>query len=276
MRRIDNKKPFAAITDEVMELLGTGRQTMPFTQRTRSLDAHNAYQITSALRMRRIQNGETPLGRKIGFTNRTIWDEYDVHQPIWGDIYDSTVAWLDDLKGPFHLKGLAEPRIEPEIVFKLKSKPDAAMDEAALLDCMDWVAHGFELVQSLFPDWRFSVADTIAGCGLHGALLIGPPHVFKAGEQAAWLEALAHFSIDLFHNEICVDTGFARNVLDGPLSALRHLVSVLEHDPYNPDLQAGEIVTTGTLTRAFPVKRGETWRMQLFGLDLPPALIRFV
>jgi hypothetical protein len=31
VRRIDNQKPFAAITDEVMELLGTGRQTLPFT-----------------------------------------------------------------------------------------------------------------------------------------------------------------------------------------------------------------------------------------------------
>ena len=226
--------------------------------------------------MRRIQNGETPLGRKIGFTNRTIWDEYDVHQPIWGDIYDSTVSYLSNQKGPFHLKGLAEPRIEPEIVFKLKSKPNSSMDQAALLACMEWVAHGFELVQSLFPDWRFSVADTIAGYGLHGALLIGPPHVFKDGEQAAWLDALAHFSIDLFHNETCVDTGFARNVLDGPLSALRHLVSVLENDPYNPDLQAGEIVTTGTLTRAFPVKHGDTWRTELFGLDLPPAEIHFV
>jgi 2-oxo-3-hexenedioate decarboxylase len=74
----------------------------------------------------------------------------------------------------------------------------------------------------------------------------------------------------------CVDTGFARNVLAGPLSALRHLVSLLENDPYNPDLQAGEIVTTGTLTRAFPVKHGDIWRKELFGLDLPPAVIRFV
>ena len=73
-----------------------------------------------------------------------------------------------------------------------------------------------------------------------------------------------------------MDTGFARNVLDGPLSALRHLVSVLENDPYNPDLQAGEIITTGTLTRAFPVQRGEVWRTDLFGLDLPAAEVRFV
>ena len=276
MRRIDNKKPFAAITDEVMELLGTGHQTTPFTRRTKILDAQNAYQITSSVRMRRIQTGATPVGRKIGFTNRTIWDEYDVHQPIWGDMYDSTVTWLSDLKGPFHLQGLAEPRLEPEIVFKLKTKPSAAMNEADLLHCMEWVAHGFELVQSLFPDWKFSVADTIAGFGLHGALLIGPPHLLKSQDHALWLEALSTFSIDLYQNEQCVDTGFAKNVLDGPLSALRHLVGLLENDPYNPDLQAGEMITTGTLTRAFTVARGQTWRTELYGIDLPPALIHFV
>lgn len=276
MRRIDNAKPFAAITDEVMSLLGTGQQTDPFTRRTKILDAHNAYQVTAALRTRRIQNGETPIGRKIGFTNRTIWDEYGVHQPIWGDVYSTTVSWLADQSGPFHLKGLAEPRIEPEIVFKLKSKPTVAMDEAALLGCMEWVAHGFELVQSLFPDWDFSVADTIAGCGLHGALLIGPPHLLKPDEQDTWLKALSSFSIDLYRNDQNIDTGFAKNVLDGPLSAIRHLIGLLENDPYNPDLHAGEIITTGTVTRAFPVERGQVWRTALFGLDLPSAEIRFV
>jgi 2-oxo-3-hexenedioate decarboxylase len=276
MRRIDNQKPFAAITDEVMSLLGTGHQTTPFTRRTKILDENNAYQVTAALRTRRIQNGETPIGRKIGFTNRTIWDEYGVHQPIWGDIYSTTVSWLAERKGPFALHGLAEPRIEPEIIFKLKTKPLPSMDEAALLGCMEWVAHGFELVQSLFPDWDFSVADTIAGCGLHGALMIGPPHLLKTDEQDTWLKALSSFSIDLYRDDQNIDTGFAKNVLDGPLSALRHLIGLLEHDPYNPDLQAGEIITTGTLTRAFPVKRGEVWRTDLFGLDLPAAEIRFV
>jgi 2-keto-4-pentenoate hydratase len=43
-----------------------------------------------------------------------------------------------------------------------------------------------------------------------------------------------------------VDHGHSTNVLDGPASALRHLVGLLAHDPANPPLAAGEIVTTGT------------------------------
>ena len=64
--------------------------------------------------------------------------------------------------------------------------------------------------------------------------------------------------------------------LDSPLSALRHLVDVLDMDPFNPPLRAGEIVTTGTLTRAFPIAAGETWSTQLEGIALEGATVKFV
>jgi 2-keto-4-pentenoate hydratase len=34
-------------------------------------------------------------------------------------------------------------------------------------------------------------------------------------------------------------------------------------------IQAGEIVTTGTLTPALPIRTGETWTTNLSGIDLP-------
>ena len=36
-----------------------------------------------------IGRGETPLGYKIGFTNRGIWDRYGVHEPIWAPVCSS-------------------------------------------------------------------------------------------------------------------------------------------------------------------------------------------
>ena len=112
--------------------------------------------------------GEIPMGRKIGFTNRTLWAEYSAGGPIWGYVYEQTVHNLADLGKTFSLAGLAEPRIEPEIVFKLALAPDPDMDETALLGCIDWVGHGFEIVQSIFPGWKFSASDTVAAFGLHG------------------------------------------------------------------------------------------------------------
>ena len=263
----------AAIAAEIFATLGTAGQISPFTSRPAGLSIDDAYRVSAALHAMRQARGEKPLGRKIGFTNRTIWHEYGVYAPIWGYVYDSTVH---DLAAgtALPLAGFAEPRIEPEIVFGLSAAPAADMDETALLACLEWVAHGFEIVQSIYPLWKFAAADTVAANGVHGALLIGPRHAIgpRAGE---WQTLLSRFDIDLSCDGRPIDRGNAANVLDGPLAALRHLVGLLAHDRIHPPLAAGEIVTTGTLTRAMPVKPGETWSTSLHGIPLDGARLRF-
>ena len=68
----------------------------------------------------------------------------------------------------------------------------------------------------------------------------------------------------------------ASNVLGGgPLAALRHLVEVLAADRDSPPLTPGEIVATGTLTRALPIKSGERWSTRLNGLPLAGISVAF-
>jgi 2-oxo-3-hexenedioate decarboxylase len=252
------------------------RQIAPLSDGNPAFDLASAYRVAAAMRDLRQNRGERVVGRKIGFTNTTIWAEYGVQAPIWGYVYDSTLHRLADLDAPFSLSTLAEPRIEPEIVFGLARLPEPDMDEAALLTCIEWVAHGFEIVQSHYPAWRFTAADTVAAFGLHGALLLGPPEPITAANADGWLRALASFDISLERNGRTVDEGNASNVLGGgPLAALRHLVGVLAHDPDNAPLAAGEIVSTGTLTRALPVAAGETWSTSLAGLPLSSITATF-
>ena len=264
----------AAIAAEAFAVLGTQRQVAPFSARCPGFDLDAAYRVTAAVRARREERGERVLGRKIGFTNRTIWEEYGVAAPMWGYVYDRTVHDLADLDGTFALAGLAEPRIEPEIVFGFAAAPTPEMDEAGILGCVAWVAHGYELVQSIFPRWQFALADTVAAYGLHGALMIGPRQPLD-GEREAWLRGLTELEIDLARDGTVVDHGRATNVLGGPLSALRYLIAVLAADPLNPPIAAGEIVTTGTLTRAFPVAPGEAWQTALTGVPLAGIAIQF-
>ena len=263
-----------AIAAEAFAALDTGRQITPFSARLPTFDLDAAYRVTATIRQMRERRGEMPVGRKIGFTNRTIWAEYDVYGPIWGYVYNRTVHDLAEIGETFSLRGLAEPRIEPEIVFKLAVAPAPGMDETALLACVDWVAHGFELVQSIFPGWKFSAPDTVAASGLHGALLIGVRHSIAADAEA-WGRTLSSFEIDLKRDGTVVDHGRARNVLGGPVSALRHLVDILARDQVNPPLAAGELVTTGTLTRALPASAGETWTTELTGVALDGIRVRF-
>ena len=261
-----------AVAAEAFEVLGTGRQITPFSKRFPGFDLEEAYRVTAALRQLRESRGEMPIGRKIGFTNRTIWDEYQVNAPMWGYVYDRTVH--DLAGGAVSLAGLAEPRIEPEIIFGLRTTPTPDMDERAVLGCVEWVAHGFELVQSIFPRWEFTLPDTVAAYGLHGMLLIGDRHDITASVDT-WARGLSAFAIDLRRDGRAIDRGLASNVLGGPVSALQHLVAVLTRDPENPPLNAGEIVTTGTLTRAFPVAPGETWTTELAGIELEGIGVQF-
>jgi 2-oxo-3-hexenedioate decarboxylase len=263
------------IAEQVFAVLETGRQIAPFSEANSEFGLEAAYEVTAAVRALREARGERPIGRKIGFTNRTIWAEYGVYAPIWGYVYDSTVRDLTSEPLEVSLKGLAEPRIEPEIMFGLSAPPEPGMDAQDLIRCIDWIAHGFEIVQSIFPHWTFKAADTVAGYGLHGRLFIGPRHAAEP-RRIAWTQELASFEIDLSRNRAYVDHGRAANVLDGPLFALRHLVDTLAHDRFNPSLAAGEIVTTGTLTRAFPIASGEVWTTELTGIPLEGARIRFV
>ena len=245
----------------------------PITDGIPDFDLAAAYRVSAEIVKRRIARGERPVGWKIGFTNETIWDEYGVHAPIWGPMYDSTVA--PDADGTLAVGMLVEPRIEPEIAFRIAMPPDPEMDERALLECVDAVAHGFEIVQSVFPGWRFKAADTVAAFALHGRYRHGPFVPIAPVERETWRAALSDFSITLFREGEAVDRGIGRNVLGGgPLTALRHLVRGLADTPSATGLRPGDIVTTGTVTRAFPVKPGESWATRLEGLALPGMRIR--
>jgi 2-oxo-3-hexenedioate decarboxylase len=263
-----------AIAAEALAALDSGRQIQPFSSRNSSFNLDDAYRVTAAVRKMREARGELPVGRKIGFTNRTAWVDYNVSEPMWGYVYDRTVNYLAEPGDTFSLMQLAEPRIEPEIVFRLAIAPAPGMDERTLLESVDWVAHGFEVVQSIFPGWQFSVPDTVAAFGLHGALLIGPRHPV-ATHAEDWARTLSTFEIDLKRDGTVVDHGLGTNVLGGPVSALRHLIDLLARDQVNPPLEAGEIVTTGTLTRAFPVSGGESWATELRGVALSGICVRF-
>src|SRR5262249_46854786 len=241
------------------------------SSRLSSFNLDDAYRVTAAVRKMREARGELPVGRKIGFTNRTAW----TYPPMWGYVYNRTVYNLAEIDDTFSLRGLAEPRIEPEIVLRLAVAPTPGMDDGTLLVSVDWVAHGFEVVQSIFPRWQFSAPDAVAGFGLHGALLIGPPHSIGTLIEE-WSRTLSSFEIDLKRDGTLVDHGRATNVLGGPVSALRHLIEMLTGDQLNPPLAAGEIVTTGTLTRALPVSAGETWTTELVGVGLDGISVRFV
>lgn len=224
-------------------------------------DLPAAYALALQVRERRVARGDEPLGFKVGFTNRTIWQRYGVFAPIWGTVWRSTVERCDGA-GTLAVQGLCEPRLEPEIVFGIAATPPPEPTLQQLFDCVDWLAPGFEVVQSHCPSWKFTAAQTVADGGLHGRLLIGRPQPVRAlaADAASLDERLARLRVDLQRDGHTVDTGQGANVLDGPLHALRHFVLELQRCPGAPALRPGDVVTTGTWTDAWPIAAGQRWR----------------
>lgn len=234
-----------------------------------------AYEHALAVRALRMARGEVPRGFKVGFTNRTIWPRYGVYGPIWGTVWNTTLTFCDT-EGDLSLTGTCQPRIEPECVFGMAvtPPPDATLDD--LLACVAWIAPGFEIVQSHMADWKFNAADTVADGGLHARLLVGRqlPAAQLPREAASFDAALADARVTLLRDDTAVDHGSGAQVLGSPLRALRHFLQALRDCPGAPDLQAGDVVTTGTWTDAWPVHRGETWRADFQGA-LAPLGVRF-
>lgn len=258
---------------ELIDLNENPRLVAPFSSRFPGLTAETAYGAARQLHAHRLARGWKLVGRKNGFTNRGLWERYGVNGPMWGAVYDRTLIMATNGVAAVSLTGLTQPRIEPEICFKLKAPPPRTRDPVALLSSIEWIAHSIEIVQCRHPDWKIALPDCIADNALHGRLIVGTP---VAVERIAGLAAALPFlKISLLKNQEKMDQGTGANVLDSPLLSLAFLVEIIAAQKDAPPLTAGEIISTGTLTDAHPIKTGETWSTDLHGFAVRGLELKF-
>ena len=79
------------IASEVSSSISLAKQIEPFSKRGLVLSLQEAYDVAGIARQKSDQT--EIIGRKIGFTNRNIWNTYEVDQPIWGPITKSSVSF---------------------------------------------------------------------------------------------------------------------------------------------------------------------------------------
>lgn len=267
---------------QLLDARAAGRQFPPISSSV-SLSVEDAYEIAQAIIDIRIAQGEVPVGRKIGFANHKHFaHEQHPHKglPSWSMLFDATVRYAKDNQGIQSLQGALQPRLQPEIIFKLGKTPEPNASVEGLADCIEWMAHGLEIVTCPYPDWMFNLADAIAAFGLHGALLIGEPKLLSAAFRHHLTQVLADSSVSLSCNEngisILRAAGFGSDVMGSPMYALKRLHRLLQLQPESPSLAAGEIISTGAWTEAYPLRRGQTWTTAFSGVSMSGLTISFV
>jgi 2-oxo-3-hexenedioate decarboxylase len=164
------------------------------------------------------------------------------------------------------------PKIEPEIVVKLRNVP-ASADPVATVEAIEWMAFAFEIVDCPYPDWKFQGGDFMASLGLHAALLVGEPRPVRREDASRLVEQLGSFTVRLSKNGQVVQEGGGQNVLENPALCLAEFVSALPAQKFTPQLRAGELISTGSLTTAPPVSAGEQWQVDAQGLDVKPLTV---
>jgi 2-oxo-3-hexenedioate decarboxylase len=271
----DVTSEISTLADRLIKAQDAATTLPPITADIADFNVDDAYRVLAEIERRRRAQGWQEVGRKIGFTNRTIWPRYGVYQPMWAHVWAHTVSFAQNGKAMLALRSFVQPRIEPEVVFKLKAPLPPSDDPLVLLAAAEWIAPGFEIVQSHFPDWKFAAADCTADCGLHGALVVGAPLQLTDANRAALAAALPAFELTLRRGDAVIDRGVGANVLGSPALALAHLARLVAAQPQFPPLAAGEIITTGTITDAWPVTAGETWSSDYGALGLDGLALSF-
>jgi 2-oxo-3-hexenedioate decarboxylase len=149
----------------------------------------------------------------------------------------------------------AQPRIEPEIAFRLGRVLDGPLIMATAADVIDGVAAAMEIIDSRYAGFGFRLPDVIADNTSAAAFVIGD-----------WADPATPGDLATVR---CVFTGdghelhtaTAAAVLGHPLRALIHLSQHLakrgEHLP------AGAVVLAGALTDAVIIRPGVTYRARM-------------
>lgn len=261
----------------------SGGTLHPLLTAETELTQDDAYDIARCVLNIRIANGETPVGRKIAFSNRRLQARYGrsgpIVAPLWTTLYDSTVEYAMDNVATHSLTKAAQPRLEPQLVFKLGRTPAATASVEELAESLEWMAHGFEIAVSPFRQWEFDAADAIAAFGLHRKLIVGEPRMLSRQGRRTLPEVLGGASLSVSRlvagtSGICA-AGFGSDLMDSPLHALHALHRQLQEQTGFSPLRAGEIIATGSWTEPLPVKRGEVYVSAFAQLNLPGLRLAF-
>lgn len=239
------------------------------------LDLTTAYAVERELVQMRRAAGRTTVGVKVGYANKAMWRVLKLDTLVWAHMYDDTVRYASTNEATLSLAQMISPKIEPEIVFKMKAPLGPGVsDAAAALESVEWLALGFEIIDCPYAEWKFQPADFVAAYGLHAALIVGQPLAVTASNIPELAEQLPAFTVRLAKDGEVVAEGSGRNSLRSPALCLAELASAMAKQESAAPLAAGDLVSSGTLTESTPIQPAATWSASVDGLNLPTLTLR--
>lgn len=232
----------------------TKRQIRMLSLEHPGMTVEDAYAVQRAWIARKLKNGRTLKGHKIGLTSKAMQDAVGIGEPDFG-------ALLDDM---FYCDGASIPterfistRIEAELAFILKKPlmgPECSIFD--VLNATDYVTPALEIldtrIQRLDQETKATrkVVDTISDNAANAAIVIGGRPFKPLDADLRWIAAV------VFRNGRIEETGVAAGVLNHPASAVAWLANRLH--AHGVALQPGQVILSGSFIRPVEAGKGDT------------------
>lgn len=240
--------------DDLWQAALSGEPIQPITGHSDDATVSDAYEIQTLNIERHLTNGARIIGHKIGLTSRAMQEMMGVDTPDFGHLLDT--MFIED-RDAVRLDSFIQPRVEPEIAFKLREAlPTGGCTAADVLAATEAIAPCIELIDSRIKDWNIGLIDTIADNASSAAFLVS--------DWSAVPDGYADSAVELLINGELVESGSTRDVLDDPAAAVAWLANELGR--HGTVIEAGHVVLSGSCTRARDVQAGDRVLARFHGL----------
>ena len=224
-----------------------------FSQENPQMTIEDGYAIQREWVRLELADGRIIKGRKIGLTSRAMQQASQITEPDYAPLMDDMFF---ENGADIAVERFISPRVEVELAFVLSAP--LCGPGVTLLDVLRvsaYVVPALEIIDArierLDRDTKAprKVFDTIADFAANAGVVLGGRPVRPDALDLRWVGAL------LFKNAVIEETGLAAGVLNHPATGVAWLANKIA--PFNEQLNAGDVVLSGSFTRPTIAERGD-------------------
>ncbi|GAE26589.1 4-oxalocrotonate decarboxylase [Halalkalibacter wakoensis JCM 9140] len=227
--------------------------TVALTEQNPAFTVQDAYAVQLEIIKRKLEQGQTIVGKKIGLTSIAMQKLLGVDEPDYGHLLDGMVV---ENGTELAFNQVMQPKVEGEVAFVLKR--DLKGPNVTALDVIqatDYLLPSLEIVDSRVKDWKIKLPDTIADNASSSHYVLGgkPVNVDQVD--------LAQIGMVLLKNGEIVNTGVGAAVMGHPANCVAWLANKLSE--FDITLKAGEVILSGALSAAVDAEPGDVFTAKI-------------
>ncbi|RJF69367.1 2-oxo-hept-4-ene-1,7-dioate hydratase [Rhodopseudomonas palustris] len=237
----------AKAADILLEAERTRKPALQLSKTFPDIEIEDSYAIQSEVTRRKVAEGRTVIGHKVGLTSKAMQQSSQIDEPDYGHLLDDMML-ADGAKVPH--ANYCVPRVEPELAFVLgKPLKGPGIGLLDVLRATEYVVPAIEIIDARVQNPR-KIFDTVADNGAAAGIVLGGRPIKPMDLDLRWVGAI------FYRNSEIEETGLAAGVLGNPAMGIAWLANKVGR--FGTVLEPGHIMLSGSFTRPVWADKGDT------------------